>query len=286
MVQSIRHQKGQMRVANLLRCYLGEGEKSEVQNDYSIRCIPQILGPKLELILEQKGKIESELNAITDNPLIFRGKELSYDVASSRIIPFEGLDWAVVSGGNFHGETSATVADTIAIANVKIALLIERQLTYLLNPFRNKNKLPIYLIADPQKAGFHSGYMITQYTGNALAHKISLLANPASIYNMTSANESEDVVSYGATAAEKLLDQLVLLNELLAIFLLSSAQAYSLTRRSKANKNPLCEATFEKIADKIQFPQFEDESFQLKYEAALLLLESGVLKQNSIEEES
>jgi histidine ammonia-lyase len=121
--------------------------------------------------------------------------------------------------------------------------------------------------------------MITQYTGNALAHKIALLAAPASAYNMTSANESEDVVSYGATAAHKLLEQTELMNELLTIFLMTATQAYSIARLKIEKKNPRCEALFEKIRSKIPFPQMEDESFELKYQEALLLLESGILGQ-------
>jgi histidine ammonia-lyase len=280
MVQTVRYQTGQLRVAEIFRPFLTEANSAEVQNDYCIRCLPQILGPKLEIILEQKGKVERELNAITDNPLIFRGSEISPDVDPSRILSFRGVDWAVISGGNFHGETSGTVADTLAIANAKIALTLERQLTYLLNPFRNGGKFPIYLVADPKRAGFLSGYMISQYTGNALAHKISLLAHPASTTNITSANESEDVVSYGATAAQKLLDQMQHMEELLAIHLLTTAQAYSLVREKRERRNPLCEEIFEKIQARIPFPQTEDESFDQKYAAALSLLESGILINN------
>lgn len=280
MMHSVRHQKGQMQVAELLRPYLANADAREVQNDYSIRCLPQILGPKIELILEQGEKIENELNAITDNPLIFRGGEISSDTDPSRILPFEGQSWMVVSGGNFHGETSATCADAIAMANAKIALTLERQLTYLLNPFRNGRRFPIYLIADPQKAGVLSGYMISQYTGNALAHKISLLAQPASCVNMTSANESEDVVSYGATAAEKLLTQINYLNELLAIYLLTVTQAYSLARKDRVEKNVKCEEIFQRMSADIAFPQTEDESFDKKYEIASSLLESGDLGEN------
>lgn len=277
MVQTVRYQWGQIRVSKILRPFLHTPDSTEVQNDYCIRCLPQILGPKLEIILEQKDKIEKELNAITDNPLIFRGEEISPDTDPSRIIFYNEMPWAVVSGGNFHGETSGTVADTLAIANAKIALTLERQLTYLLNPFRNGHKFPIYLIADAKKAGFHSGFMLTQYCGNALAHKISLLSHPASVLNMTSANESEDVVSYGATAAQKLLEQLDRMNELLAIHLVATTQAYSLVRKNRGDRNPLCEEIYENISSKIPFPQTEDESFDEKYKSALSILESGIL---------
>lgn len=277
MMQIVRHQSGQILVADILRLFLQEEETREIQNDYSIRCLPQILGPKVELILQQREKIEKELNAITDNPLIFRDDEISQDVDPSHIIPFKNSSWVVASGGNFHGEASGTAADIFAIANAKIALTLERQLTFMLNPFRNEKKFPIYLVGNPKLAGFQSGYMISQYTGNALTHKISLLSHPATTTNLTSANESEDVVSYGATAAQKLLEQIDLLEQLLAIHLLTVSQAYSLVRKRKESRNPLCEEIFEKICSKIPFPQTEDESFDHKYQEALLLLRSGEL---------
>ncbi len=276
-MQAIRYQKGQILTAKLFIPFFDRVKSHEVQNDYSIRCLPQILGPKIEIVLEQREKIENELNAITDNPLIFRGSEISADVDPARIIPYNGLDWAVISGGNFHGENAATIGDTIALANAKIALTLERQLTYALNPFRNQRRFPIYLVADPAHAGFHSGFMITQYTGNALAHKISLLAQPTSHMNITSANESEDVVSYGATSTQKMLSQIDLLNQLLAIHLVTTAQAYSIKRARFGATNELCETLFEKIQSHIDFPRLLDESFENHYATALSILDSGSL---------
>jgi histidine ammonia-lyase len=274
-IQTVRNQRGQEHVAALLRPYLSVVESSEVQNDYCIRCLPQILGPKLEVVWEQREKIERELNAVTDNPLIFRGEEISPDIRTSQRIHFQGLDWAVVSGGNFHGETSATVADILAITNAKVALTLERQITYLFNPARNGHKLPVYLIPDRRSAGYQSGFMITQYTANALAHKISLLAHPASAMNITSANEAEDVVSYGATAAHKLYDQAGLLEELLAIYLLASTQAYAIARQNQRQRNRACEDLYEFFAQHLQLPQMEDQSFDHKYRVALSLIQSG-----------
>jgi histidine ammonia-lyase len=275
-IQAVRYQKGQIEVAKRLKIYLPPTNPNEVQNDYSIRCLPQILGPKLEAIAAQKEAIELELNAITDNPLIFRGSELSSDISPLRTVQFNNMDWAVLSGGNFHGEATSTSADIIAMANAKIAMTMERQLTYLLNPFRNEGKLPIYLVANQEKAGLLSGHMICQYTGNALAHKIFLLSQPASTTNITSGNESEDVVSYGATAAQKLLQQQTHLNELLAIYLIVVAQSYSLARKTKAIKNPDAEEIFQKIINKLPLPQLEDESFEQKYKIAAEILQEGL----------
>src|SRR5690606_14891281 len=122
-----------------------------------------------------------------------------------------------------------------------------------------------------------SGHMICQYTANSLAHKISLLAQPGSTINITSANESEDVVSYGATCAQKLLDQLQHFEELLAIHLVTVAQAYSLARKTQEEKNPLCEAIFAKIAERISLPCMADDSFEARYAIAQEILNANIL---------
>lgn len=280
-LQTIRYQNGQQWIASILRKLFPSSSEdhTETQNDYCIRCLPQIYGPRFELILEQKSKIERELNAITDNPLIFRGEEIASETNPARIFHFQDLDWAVLSGGNFHGENLTAIADLICLSNAKLALTIERQMTYLMNPFRNKGKLPLYLIADPTAAGLSSGFMVTQYTANALAHKICLLAQPAGNSNITSANESEDVVSYGATACHKLLDQIALFEELLSIYLTACAQSYALVRQERKSKNAIVEKIFEIIQDEMEFPQTKDKSFDAKFQTAKELLMSGIFQQ-------
>jgi histidine ammonia-lyase len=199
------------------------------QNDYCIRCIPQIFGPKLEAIKNVYGNIQKELNAVTDNPLIFRNDEISPDVSPERIHTIKSDRWTVLSCGNFHGEYVTAVSDYLAFCNAKIALTLERQMTYMLNPDRNK-LLPTYLVYDKKNVGLLSGYMIVQYTGNALAQKIAHMANPFSSYNLTSGNEAEDVVSYGATSAMRLLEQIDMLHDLNTCYLALVLQAYSITR--------------------------------------------------------
>lgn len=274
---TVRQQNEQATLAESLKAYLTDSDmidRNGVQNDYSIRCLPQIYGPRFGLILEQKDKVERELNAITDNPLIFRDHEISPDVEPHRIISANNQLWTVISGGNFHGENLTAIADLIALSNAKIALTIERQMTYLMNPFRNRGKLPTYLISNEKDSGLRSGFMITQYSANAIAHQICLLAQPAGLHNMTSANESEDVVSYGAASCHKLLKQVDLFQQLLAIFLLASAQAYALKRRTAKKRNLKVEAIFEKIQAKIPLPLEQDEGFGEKYEIAVSLLSS------------
>lgn len=288
-IQEVRDQKGQEKVAEILSRHFASSpfvDPENVQDDYCIRCLPQILGPKIEIILEQQIKIERELNAVTDNPLFFENEEITPDVDINRIFSFENDQWAVLSGGNFHGECITTIADTIATANAKIALTLERQITFLLNPFRNKNKLPCYLITDQEHLGLLSGYMITQYTANALTQKIAHLGTPTSIYNITSANESEDIVSYGATAAERLLEQQERMHELFSIYLTVVVQAYSIVRNKwlKEDKHIPSELIAEKIFQKIQactqdsYPFVSEESFERRYEQASEILTSGVLR--------
>jgi histidine ammonia-lyase len=191
-----------------------------------------------------------------------------------------------LSGGNFHGECLTTIADTICASNAKIAFTLERQIAYMLNPSRNKNQLPIYLIKDASQSGLESGYMITQYTANALAQRIAQLGTPTTIFNITSGNESEDIVSYGATAAERLLEQIQYLRELNAVYLTVAAQAYGITRaehlsRGKAiSPKLLAEQIFEKIQDfsDEQYPTTKEENFSNRYSQAMRVLDSGNLR--------
>ena len=158
----------------------------------------------------------------------------------------------------------------------------------MLNPFRNKNVLPTYLVTDPQKAGLLSGYMITQYTANALAQKICQLALPVSMFNITSANESEDVVSYGATAAQNLLEQLELLHQLNTVYLTVAAQSYAITRQTliasgtQPAETLLVERLFAavlKFSEGDKLPYENDDSFEVRYQCMSNLLKSGELSQ-------
>ncbi|HEY5235357.1 MAG TPA: aromatic amino acid lyase, partial [Rhabdochlamydiaceae bacterium] len=287
-VHQIRNHPGQMLVAEILVKHLEFSDFSDwsrVQDDYCIRCMPQIFGPKIETILEQFEKIETELNAVTDSPVFFKDDEISPDVNPKKIWSVNNESWAVLSCGNFHGEGLTTIADTICAANAKIAYTMERQITYMLNPYRNKNQLPIHLITDTRQAGLMSGYMITQYTANALVQRIAQLGTPTSIFNITSGNETEDIVSYGATAAERLLEQLQYLRELNAIYLTVASQAYGINREAHLSSGKtvspklLAEQIFEKIqgfTDKT-YPTSQEENFEKRYSQAFEVLDSGIL---------
>lgn len=286
-IHQVRGHIGQGLVARILSkhfAFTSFSDQYRIQDDYCIRCIPQIFGPKIEIILEQFKKIEIELDAVTDNPLFFKNDEI-VGVDSSKILSVSGDLWAVLSGGNFHGECLTTIADTICAANVKIAYTLERQISYMLNPYRNKGHLPIYLITDTSQSGLLSGYMITQYTANALVQRIAQLGTPTAIFNITSGNEAEDIVSYGATAAERLLEQLQYLRELNAVYLTVAVQAYAIMRvaHKSAGKvicpDLLSEKIFEKIQDftEEEYPTMKEENFDRRYSQSLKVLESGIL---------
>jgi histidine ammonia-lyase len=288
-IHMIRNHSGQMLVANILSKHFEFttfSDPSRIQDDYCIRCVPQIFGPKIEIILEQYKKIQIELDAVTDNPLFFTGDEITPGVDPKKIWSVDDELWTVLSGGNFHGECLTTIADTICASNAKIAFTLERQISYMLNPYRNKNQLPIYLITDVAKSGLLSGYMITQYTANALVQRIAQLGTPTSIYNITSGNEAEDIVSYGSTAAERLLEQLKYLRELNAIYLTVATQAYAITRSAHISTGKsispqlLAEQIFEKIQDFTdqEYPTSKEEDFERRYSQALTILDSGILR--------
>lgn len=279
-VHQARNQEGQKYIASLLLRLLQPDDRNyehEFQNDYCIRCIPQIFGPRIETILEQQKKIEAELNAITDNPLIFRQSDNIANSHSTFIREFKGEKWGIFSGGNFHGENLTVIADIIALSNAKVAITLERQLAYLLNPSRNGNKLPCYLIADPNELGLKSGFMIPHYTANALVHKINLLAQPSSLMNATSANESEDVVSYGATACQKLTKQLEYFSELLVLYGITVVQAYSITRKNLSSKHEVIEELFSVFNSHLLFPTGCEDGFGKKYEIIEKIINSRKL---------
>lgn len=272
-LQKVRGHSGQSEIAAQLRKKLENSpfaDNAQIQDDYCIRCLPQLLGPKWALIQSFQAAVETELDAVTDNPLLFCGSELSSDIPEENRFSFENEEWAVLSGGNFHGEVISTICDGIVAAQAKMALILERQISYMLNPGRNKGRLPIYLIPEQAGEGLHSGYIITQYTANALVHKICLLAAPVQPFNITSGNESEDVVSYGATAAERLQEQLELMRQLLAIYGSVAMQAYSIQRQNiPENLREGCwsEMFFKQEAERtgFEYPFKYDAPFAARY---------------------
>jgi histidine ammonia-lyase len=178
-IHAVRGQEGQMRSAALLRRLLADSEIRESLREgdprgldaYALRCMPQVQGPVHDLLRFAGDIIGRELNAATDNPLVFE-------------------DGAVLSGGNFHGQAVAMVLDVLAIGMTNLAVIAERRIDRLVHPDLNQG-LPPFLTQD---AGVSSGYMIAQVTAAALASECKVLSHPASVDSIPTDGSKEDVV--------------------------------------------------------------------------------------------
>lgn len=175
-----------------------------VQDSYTLRCAPQVLGAVRDALGYCTQIFERELDAVTDNPLVFPE------------------DDAVLSGGNFHGQPLALALDVLAIALAQLASFAERRVYGLMGPNEwDQGGAPLFLTPDP---GLNSGFMITQYAAAALVNEIKLLAHPTSIDSIPTSAGMEDFVSMGVTSAHKARRILELAQQVVAIELLCAAQ--------------------------------------------------------------
>lgn len=207
-LHEVRRQPGQMLTAENMRrlfegsnCIRHQGEE-RIQDAYSFRCIPQIHGASRDTINYVKTIIDNELNAVTDNPIIFS------DTGEA------------ISGGNFHGQYLAIGLDILAIALSELANVSERRIERLVNPALSG--LPAFLV---KHGGLNSGMMIAQYTAAALVSENKVLAHPASVDSIPSSANQEDHVSMGMTSARKAREILDNAIEVLAIEAMCAAQA-------------------------------------------------------------
>jgi histidine ammonia-lyase len=208
-IQTARGQLGQAASAALLRELLVDSEIREshrygdprVQDAYSLRCMPQVHGPVLDAIDFAAGLVGRELNAATDNPLVFEAGEL-------------------LSGGNFHGQTVALALDVLAIAMTNLATIAERRIDRLVHPDLNQG-LPPFLTRD---AGVNSGLMMAQVTAASLASECKVLAHPASVDSIPTDGSKEDVVPMAMGAAWKLRRLIRNVQHVVGIELLCAAQ--------------------------------------------------------------
>jgi histidine ammonia-lyase len=208
-IQDARGQLGQAAAAAVLRDLLADSEIREshrvgdprVQDAYSLRCMPQVHGPVLDAIDFAAGVIGRELNAATDNPLVFDSGEL-------------------LSGGNFHGQSVAMALDFLAIALTNLATISERRIDRLVHPDLNQG-LPPFLTRD---AGVNSGFMMAQVTAASLASECKVLSHPASVDTIPTDGSKEDVVPMAMGAAWKLRRIARNVRYVLAIELMCGAQ--------------------------------------------------------------
>lgn len=174
-----------------------------VQDAYSLRCIPQVLGASWQTVHYAKEKLLTEINAVTDNPLIFSREN------------------KVVSGGNFHGQPIALTMDFLKLGIAEAGNISERRIERLVNPQLNEG-LPPFLSPNP---GLESGAMIMQYSAASLVSENKTLAHPASVDSIPSSANQEDHVSMGTIAARHALEMLANTRRVIAIELICALEA-------------------------------------------------------------
>lgn len=261
-IQSVRGHGGQIAVAGVLRKLMRGSEIrashiacDRVQDPYSIRCQPQVVGACLDVLRHVCSVIETEANAVTDNPLVF---------AESR---------SILSGGNFHAEPVALAADYLALAIAELGSLSERRIALLIDS--HLSGLPAFLV---KEGGLNSGFMMAQVTAAALTSENKSHAHPASVDSVPTSANQEDHVSMATFASRRLHQMLNNVANIVAIELLAAAQGIEFHHPQKSS--PAIErviATLREVA-----PAYvEDRSMSADIARVAALVERGVFCEHS-----
>lgn len=259
-VHEVRGQQGQIDAAAAYRHLLGErseiGDSHEgcekVQDPYSLRCQPQVMGACLHQIRQTAEVLLIEANAVSDNPLVF-------------IDEAEGAEF--ISAGNFHAEPVAMAADNLALAIAEIGSLSERRMALLIDS--NLSKLPPFLV---DNGGVNSGFMIAQVTGAALASENKSLAHPACVDSLPTSANQEDHVSMATYASRRLRDMADNTAGILAVELLAACQGVDF--RAPLKSSELVEATKSELRNAVPFYD-KDRYFSPDIEKAKQLIQSA-----------
>lgn len=257
-LHALRPHPGQIRsAANLRRLMAGSAIREShrrddvrVQDPYCVRCMPQVHGAARDLLADVERRLAVEINAVTDNPLVF---------------PEDG---AVLSGGNFHGEPVALAADVLALGVAELASISERRIEKLTNSAFSA--LPPFLV---EEAGLNSGFMIAQVTAAALVSENKTLCHPASVDSIPTSADKEDHVSMGMWGAIKLRQVVANARRVLAVELLAAAQGIDLLRPLSSSE-PL-EALHAALRERVA-PWREDREMAPDLEAAEAFLDDGL----------
>jgi len=218
-IQNVRGHGGQIAVASVLREVMHGSDIrashegcDRVQDPYSIRCQPQVVGACLDVIKHVCSVLQTEANAVTDNPLVFTDSK------------------SVLSGGNFHAEPVALAADYLALAIAEIGALSERRIALLIDS--HMSGLPPFLVKD---GGVNSGFMMAQVTAAALASENKSHAHPASVDSLPTSANQEDHVSMATFAGRRLHTMIDNVADIIAIELLAAAQGIEFHRPKKSS---------------------------------------------------
>jgi histidine ammonia-lyase len=259
-IHALRRQSGQQLVASRLRALLAGSrvrashlDCTRVQDPYSLRCQPQVMGACLDLVRNASATLLREANAVTDNPLVF------------------ARDGVVLSGGNFHAEPVAFAADQLAIALAEIGSLAERRIALLVDT--KMSGLPAYLV---KHSGLNSGFMVAQVTAAALAAENKALAHPASIDSIPTSANQEDHVSMATYAARRLTQMAGNAAGIVGIELLAAAQGLEFHRPLRSSKS--LEQAHRELRRRVRAWR-SDRYFAPDIAAARELVQSGALRQ-------
>lgn len=257
-IHQIRGHKGQIDIAGAYRSLLGESEIAsshvaceKVQDPYSLRCQPQVMGACLQHIRYAAEVLVTEANGVSDNPLVFAD---SGDI---------------LSGGNFHAEAVAITSDMLAIALCEIGALSERRMALLIDP--HLSNLPPFLV---DNGGVNSGFMIAQVTSAALASENKTYAHPASIDSLPTSANQEDHVSMATFAARRLRDIYDNVCGILAIEWLAAAQGVDF--RKPLQTSEALQEVKSLLREKVPFYD-KDRYFSPDIEAAKKLIKNNSL---------
>lgn len=253
-IHSIRRHRAQIDVASALRRLLDGSDIrashvdcDRVQDPYSIRCQPQVMGACLGVLRHATGVLETEASAVTDNPLVFSD--------------------AVLSGGNFHAEPVAFAADHLALCIAEIGSLSERRIALLVDPYLSG--LPAFLV---RESGLNSGFMMVQIVAAALASENKTFAHPASVDSLPTSANQEDHVSMATFAAARLHEMLDNVASIVAIELLSAAQGIDFHAPSKTSPElEQARATIRRLSP----PYESDRSLKPDVDELAALIDAG-----------
>ncbi|WP_454252641.1 histidine ammonia-lyase [Pseudomonas sp. Marseille-Q7302] len=258
-IHAARGQRGQIDVAAAYRELLTASSEvsrshancDKVQDPYSLRCQPQVMGACLTQLRQAAEVLEVEANAVSDNPLVF------------------AEEGDVISGGNFHAEPVAMAADNLALALAEIGALSERRTSLMMD--RHMSQLPPFLV---ENGGVNSGFMIAQVTAAALASDNKALAHPASVDSLPTSANQEDHVSMAPNAGKRLWAMAENVRGILAIEWLGACQGLDFRHGLKSSER--LERARSILRERVPYYQ-EDRFFAPDIEAASALLASGCL---------
>lgn len=260
-IHAVRKQPAQRYVASLYRALLqgsairdSHRECSRVQDPYSLRCQPQIMGAIWHQIQFVEQTLEAEINAVTDNPLVF------------------AQDQTILSGGNFHGEILAMAADNLALAIAEIGASSERRIALLID--KGFSGLPAFLV---QESGLNSGFMIAHVTAASCASDNKALAHPHSVDSLPTSANQEDHVSMATNAASRLFRMIDNTAVIVAIELLAAAQGLEFHRPLLTS--PPLEQLYQKIRSLV--PKYEEDRY---FAPDINRIQSCILQGSLVEE--